>query len=78
MPAYPVKLTELEKIFLSIISMMEIVYDDAVWVLDIDFETGHVMLAGHPGDVAKFRKELGRIMTSAIGSYANKAEWSMI
>jgi hypothetical protein len=75
MSAYPEKLNELEKTFMHVVNWMEICYDDTVWVLDIDFDSGQVMLVGDHDKVHEFRKELGLIMTDAFQEYALHKSW---
>jgi hypothetical protein len=47
---------------LHLIHWMELAYDEEVFVMDIDFDTGGVCLYGEPGRTNKFRIELSDIM----------------
>ena len=64
------KLTTEEKALMHVLNWMEVSYDGSCVVLDVDFDTGAVMLFGP--EASTFRHELNKIMS---GVYRQVPAW---
>ena len=56
-------LSEDELSLLHLVHWMELAYEEEVYVMDIDFNTGGISLYGEPKKTNKFRIEFSEIMS---------------
>ena len=64
MSAWPVTLNTKEQALLTSIMWLEEAYQNQVFCIDVDLDTGRVTLYGEPELTRKFNAELESIMTS--------------